>query len=236
MSIDYGFIATALFEIIKALPLTLAITIVPLLMGLAIGTGIALIRLYKVKGIHKIADFYVSFLRGTPLILHIYLVYFGIPLVVDSLAHKWGWSFQSKSIPLIVFIFIAFSLNSGAYLSEIIRSGIQAVHKGEIEAAYTVGMTTPQAMRRIVLPQAFMISLPNLCNMFVGLLHGSSLAFSISLLELNGKANVVASTNWKFLEAYIAVAMIYWAMTGTVEKIASLLEKRVRKLVKGGIA
>ncbi|SFJ77070.1 amino acid ABC transporter permease [Thermoflavimicrobium dichotomicum] len=236
MNIDFRFIVTAFFEIMKALPLTLVITTVPLLIGFAIGIGTALIRLYKVKVIYKIADFYVSFLRGTPLILHIYIVYLGLPLLFDVLAEKWGWSIRSNSIPLIVFVFVAFSLNAGAYMSEIIRSGILAVNKGEIEAAYSIGMTTSQAMKRIVLPQALMISLPNLCNMFVGLLHGSSLAFSISLMELNGKANVVASTNWKFLESFIAAAVIYWGMTILAEKVTAILEKRLRMFIKGGVA
>ncbi|OPA80119.1 cysteine ABC transporter permease [Paenibacillus selenitireducens] len=236
MQLDISFIMTAFLEILQALPLTLAITFVPLVIGFGIGIGIALIRLYEVRYIHRVAGFYVSFLRGTPLILHIYIVYLGIPMIFDRLSAHFGWGMNSSSIPLIIFIFIAFSLNAGAYMSEIIRSGILAVNKGEIEAAYSIGMTTRQAMWRIVLPQALLISLPNLCNMFIGLLHGSSLAFSISLLEINGKASIVASTNWKFVESYIAAAIIYWGLTLIAEQITGLLEKRLRTFAKGGVA
>lgn len=216
--------------------MTLVISIVPLLFGFVIGIGIALIRMYKVKYIHRLAGLYVSFIRGTPLLLHIMIIYFGLPLLYDSLAAQYGWSFRSNAIPLITFVLIAFSLNSGAYMSEAIRSGILSVSSGQMEAAYSVGMTTAQGLRRVLIPQALMASLPNLLHKFIGLLHGSSLAFTISLVELNGKANIVATSNLKFLEAFIAAALIYWGLTFLAEKLTALLEKRLNLYNKGGVA
>ncbi|UUZ97113.1 amino acid ABC transporter permease [Paenibacillus sp. P25] len=136
-------------------------------------------------------------------------------------------------MPLITFVLIAFSLNSGAYMSEAIRSGILSVSSGQMEAAYSVGMTTAQGLRRVLIPQALMASLPNLLHKFIGLLHGSSLAFTISLVELNGKANIVATSNLKFLEAFIAAALIYWGLTFLAEKLTALLEKRLNLYNKG---
>ncbi|UOY94604.1 amino acid ABC transporter permease [Ectobacillus sp. JY-23] len=236
MVIDVPFIFIALVEIIKALPLTLIITIVPLLVGFAIGIIVAFIRLYKVKGLHHIADFYVSFLRGTPILLHIMLIYLGLPMIIDQIAAYYGWSFKSNEIPILLFVLIAFSLTASAYMSEIIRAGILAVSRGQIEAAYSVGMSVPQAMRRIVFPQAVTAVLPNLCNIFVGFLHTSSIAFIVSQKELNGAANIVASSNLKFLESYIAVAIIYWTLTMIAEWITALLERRAAVFHKGGIA
>nr|WP_275983680.1 amino acid ABC transporter permease [Paenibacillus hamazuiensis] len=223
-------------EIIKALPLTLAISTVPLAFGFAIGLAIALIRIYKVRGLHRVAGAYVSVVRGTPLLLHIMIIYFGLPMLFDSLSAQYGWGLKSSSIPLVTFVLIAFSINSGAYMSEAIRSGILAVGAGQTEAAYSIGMTGPQAMRRIVLPQALMAGLPNLLHKFIGLLHGSSLAFTISLQELNGKAHIVATTNLKFLEAFIAAAFIYWGLTLLAEWGTALLEKRLHTYNKGGVA
>lgn len=223
-------------EIVKALPLTLVICFVPLLFGFVIGTGIALIRLYRIRFIHRIADFYVSFIRGTPLLLHILLIYYALPMVFHHFSAQYGWGVKSSSIPLVTFILIAFSLNSGAYMSEAIRSGILSVSHGQLEAAYAVGMTTAQGLRRIVLPQALMASLPNLLNKFIGLLHGSSLAFTISLVDLNGAAHIVATTNLKFLEAFIAAALIYWTLTILSERITGLLEKRLNQYNRGGVA
>lgn len=233
MVIDTLFILTAFLEIIKALPLTLTVTIVPLLAGLGIGLIIAVIRLYKIKFIHRIAEFYVSFFRGTPILLHIMVIYLGIPMVYDTMADQYGWAFKSNSIPIVVFVIIAFSLNAGAYMSEIIRSGILAVNKGQIEAAYSIGMSSVQTIRRIIIPQAFAAAIPNLTNIFVGFLHASSIAFIVSLKELNGAANIVASSNLKFLEAYIAAALIYWGLTIIVEQAAAWIERRVLVYEKG---
>ncbi|MFC5449326.1 amino acid ABC transporter permease [Paenibacillus aestuarii] len=220
----------------KALPLTLVISIVPLFTGFILGGAVAFIRMYKIKYIHRLAQLYVSFFRGTPILLHIMLVYFAFPMIFDALAVKFGWSVRSSVIPLITFIFVAFTLNIGAYMSETIRSGILSVSVGQLEAAYSVGMTTPQAMKRIVLPQALMSSLPNLLSKFVGLLHGSSLAFTISLQELNGTAHIVAMRNWKYLEAYIAAAAMYWVLTIAAEYGSALLEKRLNRYNRGGVA
>ncbi|MDQ0862083.1 amino acid ABC transporter permease [Bacillus sp. V2I10] len=233
MVIDTLFILTAFLEIIKALPLTLTVTIIPLLAGLGIGLVIAVIRMYKIKFIHRIADFYVSFFRGTPILLHIMVIYLGIPMVYDTMADQYGWAFKSNSIPIVVFVLIAFSLNAGAYMSEIIRSGILAVNKGQIEAAYSIGMSSVQTIRRIIIPQAFAAAIPNLTNIFVGFLHASSIAFIVSLKELNGAANIVASSNLKFLEAYIAAALIYWGLTIIVEQVAAWIERRVLVYEKG---
>ncbi|MEK8128747.1 amino acid ABC transporter permease [Paenibacillus filicis] len=235
MTLDIPFIAKAFFDILKALPLTLVISIIPLLFGFVIGTALALIRIYKVRFIHWIADFYVSFIRGTPLLLHIMLIYFGLPMLFDYLSELYGWGIRSKSIPLITFVLIAFSLNSGAYMSEAIRSGILSVSHGQMEAAYSVGMTTAQGLRRVIMPQALMASLPNLLHKFIGLLHGSSLAFTISLVELNGKAHIVATTNLKFLEAFIAAALIYWGLTFIAERITAFFEHRLTRYNRGGI-
>ncbi|MCM3151800.1 amino acid ABC transporter permease [Priestia sp. YIM B13446] len=235
MIIDVPFIWTAFVEILKALPLTLLITIGPLLGGLLIGIAVAAVRINSVKIITPIANVYVSFFRGTPAILHIMVIYLGFPLFINKLSSYYGWSFNANSIPIVVFVLIALSFTAGAYMSEIIRSGLLAVEKGQIEAAYAIGMNRFQSMKRIVFPQAFALSLPNLCNIFIGFLHTSSIAFIVSQKELNGAANIVASNNLKFLEAYIAAALIYWMLTMLIEGITALLERKLTVYNRGGV-
>jgi L-cystine transport system permease protein len=188
-----------------------------------------------VKIITPIANVYVSFFRGTPAILHIMVIYLGFPLFINKLSSYYGWSFNANSIPIVVFVLIALSFTAGAYMSEIIRSGLLAVEKGQIEAAYAIGMNRFQSMKRIVFPQAFALSLPNLCNIFIGFLHTSSIAFIVSQKELNGAANIVASNNLKFLEAYIAAALIYWMLTMLIEGITALLERKLAVYNRGGV-
>ncbi|MGG0507002.1 amino acid ABC transporter permease [Priestia megaterium] len=237
MIIDVPFIWTAFVEILKALPLTLLITIGPLLGGLLIGIAVVAVRINinSVKIITPIANVYVSFFRGTPAILHIMVIYLGFPLFINKLSSYYGWSFNANSIPIVVFVLIALSFTAGAYMSEIIRSGLLAVEKGQIEAAYAIGMNRFQSMKRIVFPQAFALSLPNLCNIFIGFLHTSSIAFIVSQKELNGAANIVASNNLKFLEAYIAAALIYWMLTMLIEGITALLERKLTVYNRGGV-
>lgn len=236
MMIDPGFILTAFLDLLPALPVTLSITGISVFVGLFIGTVVTLLQLYRVPVFGHIAAFYVTFIRGTPMLMHLFLVYFGLPVLIDGLSEAFRWPFTSAAIPIIYFVCTAFSLTAGAYLSEVIRSGILAVDRGQMEAAYSVGMSTSQMLRRIVFPQAFAASLPNLSNSVIGMLHGSTLAFTVSVVEVNGKANIVGSTNWKFFESFIAAALLYWGITLLIEKMASLLEKRFHMYNRGGAA
>ena len=235
MTIDVAFMLEALQEIFKVLPLTLFMTFTPVCIGILIGIAVAFVRIQKIKVLAPLLNFYVSFFRGTPIIMHIMLIYFGIPIVVDTIAQALKLNFHSNAIPILFFVLLALTLSAGAYASEIIRSGILSVPKGQLEAAYAVGLTFSQAMRRLILPQAFSKSIPNFTNVFIGFLHATSLAFFVSIKELTGAANIVASVNLKFLEAFIAVGLIYWSVSIVVEWIAHLIEKRVTAYSKGNV-
>ncbi|MCS1380718.1 MULTISPECIES: amino acid ABC transporter permease [Lysinibacillus] len=235
MTIDVAFIGHALQEIFKVLPLTLFMTFTPVCLGILIGIIVAFVRIKQLKILAPLLNFYVSFFRGTPIIMHIMLIYFGIPIVVDAMAQALSLDFQSNTIPILFLVLLALTLSAGAYASEIIRSGILGVPQGQLEAAYAVGLTFSQAMRRLILPQAFSQSIPNFTNVFIGFLHATSLAFFVSIKELTGAANIVASVNLKFLEAFIAVGLIYWGVSIVVEWFAHQIEKRVTAYSKGGI-
>jgi L-cystine transport system permease protein len=236
MKLDVSFIWTAFLKLLPAIPNTLYITAVSVGCGLIIGTIVALVRIYKVPVLSQLGTSYVTFIRGTPMLTHLLLIYFGLPLLIDGLAQKYGWSFNSVSIPMIGFAYISFSITAGAYLAEVVRAGILAVSKGQIEAAYSIGMTTPQALRRIVFPQAFAAALPNLSNSLIGMLHGSTLAFTVSVVDINAQAQIVAATNWKFFEAYLAAAFIFWGITILIERATAWLERRINVYNRGGVA
>ncbi|RED36394.1 amino acid ABC transporter permease [Paenibacillus sp. VMFN-D1] len=236
MKIDVTFIWTAFVHLLSAIPTTLLITAVSVTAGFIIGLIGAVVRIYKVPVLSQISTAYVTFIRGTPMLTHLLLIYFGLPVIVDAVSAALGLGFKSSSIPMIGFAFISFSITAGAYMSEVIRSGLLAVNRGQLEAAYSIGMTTPQALRRIVLPQALAVSLPNLSNSVIGMLHGSTLAFTVSVVDINAKAQIVASTNWKFFEAYLAAAAIFWGLTLLIERLTALLEKRINLYNRGGVA
>lgn len=236
MVIDYPFIIEALKEIVKALPLTLFLTFTPVVIGFIIGLIVTVIRENNIKVLLPIANAYVSFFRGTPVIMHIMIFYYGIPMLLDVLEKSIPLPFKSSSIPILLFVLMALSLTAGSYMSEIIRSGISSVSKGQMEAAYSIGMNSFQAIRRILLPQALAKSIPNFTNILIGFLHTTSIAFLVSQKELTGTAKIVASSNLKFLEAYIAAGILYWVVTLLLEGSSHLIEKRVKRYSKGGVA
>lgn len=236
MKIDPSFIWTAFVNLLSAVPTTLLITAVSVTAGFVIGLITSLVRIYKVPLLSQIAAAYITFIRGTPMLTHLLLIYFGLPALLDAVSSQWGWGLKSSSIPMIWFAFISFSITAGAYMSEVIRSGLMAVNRGQMEAACSVGMTTVQALRRVVFPQALAVSLPNLSNSVIGMLHGSTLAFTVSVVDINAQAQIVASTNWKFFESYLAAAAIFWGLTLLIERLTALLEKRINLYNRGGVA
>ncbi|MFF2090746.1 amino acid ABC transporter permease [Paenibacillus sp. NPDC058174] len=236
ITFDFIFFWETLNKIIGAVPLTLYIACSSMAIGLIIGLTVAIIRLKKTAVLHPLAEFYVSFTRGTPVVLHLYIVYLALPMIWDTVANHYNWAIYSKDVPLHLLVVAALSLTAGAYMSEIIRSGFLAVPEGQLEAAYSVGMTTFQAVYRVIFPQALGASIPGICNLAIGILHGSSLAYLVSLLEVNGVAMMAGSQRWSFLEPLSAAALIYWGIAVLIERAAALLEKRWKTYSGGGVA
>lgn len=230
MQLDLSFILTALQSILPALPMTFLIAFVPLVLGLLIGIVVALVRLSGWKISKVILNVYVSFYRGTPVILHIFLIYFGMPLI----AEEW-FDISLNGWPIVIFVIIALTLNAGAFLSEIIRSGIMSVTNHQIDAALSLGMTTFQMYCRIILPQAFVAAIPNLTNILIAFLHSSSIAFLVSVKEITAAANIIASSNLKYLESFIAVGIVYWVVTILIEVLANQLEKKLTAHLRQGV-
>lgn len=226
---DFNFMIEAFPDIIKYLPVTLEITLVSMILGIIIGLVVAIIKIYNVPILKNIASVYVSFIRGTPLLVQIYLSYYGIPMVIEYINSIYGTSVNINNIPPIVFVFLAFAINEGAYNSETIRASIQSVDKGQFEAAYSVGMTNFQAMRRIIIPQALVVAIPNLGNSLISLLKGTSLAFTVAVVDIMASAKIIGSSGMRFFEVYIVVALIYWAMSILIERLIAFSEKRIGK-------
>lgn len=220
-------------DILKGVPYTLAIAVVAFTVGLVIGFFGAVIKIYKVPVLKQIVGIYVSFIRGTPLIVQILLIYYGIPILLRILNQYWETGFDVSGIPAVTFMFVAFSISAGAYLTETIRAALMAVDKGQMEAAYSVGMTTFQGMTRIVIPQAVKIGLPVLANFFIGLLKDTSLAFAASVPEIMGQAKIEAGRASRFFEAYIDAALIYWLICIVFEALIKLFEKKIRRNERG---
>jgi len=145
---------------------------------------------------------------------------------------KMGWHINANNVNPYVIAIIAFSLSSAAFLSEIIRSALSSVDKGQSEASYSVGLTKFQTLRRIVIPQALIVATPNLGNIFLSLMKGTSLAYAVSVVELLGRAKIESAEGFNFMEAYVDVAIIYWIISFIFEKLFVIYESRLKNYKK----
>lgn len=217
---DFGFVGEYSQYFINGTISTIVIAILTVILGVIIGTVLALMKISK-NGILKfVASAYIEFIRGTPLLVQISLVYFSISFPQFIL---FGIE-MNRFIPGV----IAMAINSGAYVAEIIRAGIQAVDKGQMEAARSIGFTSGQSMKYIILPQAIRNILPALGNEFVVVIKESSVLSVIGIVELMRSADIVKSAIYKPFEPLIVVAAIYFVLTFTLTRILGFAERRMR--------
>lgn len=222
-----GIIPSTIKRIVPKLPVTLLMTAVSALIGLVLGFLIALVKIRKIPLLTQLFTLFVSFMRGTPQLVQLFLAFYGFPLIVEWLNLRWKTSFDLNNIPALVYVFIAFGLNEAAYTSETFRAAILSVNKSEIEAARSIGLTNYQTMVRIILPSALIIAIPNLGNSLISLLKGTSLAFTVTVIDIMGQTRVIAGANLRFFEAYISVALIYWLLCIVIEQLIKWVEKRL---------
>lgn len=224
---DIKTVWTAIPQLLQYLPVTLEITVLSMVFGLILGLLLAIIKINRVPVLTQITTVIVSFVRGTPLIVQLYLSYTGIPLLLKYYNYEHGTNLNVNEVPALLFVLVTFAINEGAYNSENIRAALQSVNKGQIEAAQSLGMTYSQVLRQIILPEAFVVALPTLGNTLIGLLKGTSLAFVCAVVEMTAQAKIFAGVNYRYFEVYLALAIIYWSVTIIIEQLIHLIEKKI---------
>ncbi len=227
--LDWNFMLENLLTIAKGISYTMEIAVVSIIFGTVLGLITALARMYKIPVLSQISSIYIAIIRGTPLMIQILVVYYGIPRFLQWVNAEYGTNMDINSIPAIYFMYFCFSLYIGSYLSELLRGCISSVDGGQLEACYSIGMTTAQGMFRVVLPQALVSALPNFGNHFIGLIKDASLAFTVSIPEILGQAKILAGRTSKFLEAYLDAAIIYFIICFISQQILKILEKKSRR-------
>jgi cystine transport system permease protein len=196
-----------------ALVFTIPLTLASFVLGLALGLLTAVARLFAPRPLSDIARFYVWVIRGTPLLVQLFVIFYGLPSL--------GILLDAYPAALI-----GFTLNVGAYSSEIVRAAISAVPRGQWEAAYSIGMSWSQAMRRTVLPQATRVAIPPLSNTFISLVKDTSLAAAVTVPELFQTAQRIVATTYEPLILYIEAALIYLALSSVLSSLQVRLERR----------
>ncbi|MDO5375503.1 MAG: amino acid ABC transporter permease [Staphylococcus rostri] len=215
-----------LFEqVLQQLPLTLVMIAFALVFALILGLILAVIRIRRTPILNPAVRVFLSFSRSTPLVLQLFLVYFALPQVLLFVG------IDINQFSRLFFAILAFTLHSGAYLSEVIRAGYQSVPYAQVEAGLTVGLSYPQVIRRIIVPQALRNSLPNLTTQIIELIKDTSLAFTIGIIDMMGQVQLIIGNNYGLgmLEVYIVISIIYWALSLIVQGALTLVSHRTSR-------
>lgn len=220
MNINWGLALESFPFLVQGAKITLEFTVVSVFFGMILGLIFALGKLAQNRPIKYLASAYVDFFRGTPLLIQIFLIYFGVPqLFTFTLPDNYQYIAGA----------IALSLNCGAYTAEIFRSGIQSIDYGQTEAARSLGMSHFQSMRYIILPQAFKVVVPPLGNEFIAMLKDSSLLAIIAIEELMYTGKIIVGRTFQPMPVYLMVALVYLVMTMVLSTLVNYTEKRLGK-------
>ena len=216
MEFDFSLVTQSLPLLLAGALVTLKITAMAVGLGMVFGLIAAVGALSRNRVLHYTARTYVNFIRGTPLLVQIFILYFALPVILGT-----------RIDPFTAAV-AACSINSGAYVAEIFRAGIQSISIGQSRAALSLGMTPRQTMRYVVLPQAFKRVSPPLGNEFIAMLKDSSLVSVIGFEELTRKGQLIIADTYGSVEIWSTVAILYLAMTFTISQIVAYMEKRFR--------
>ncbi len=199
--------------LLKYIDITISMAVISAAIALVIAILIAVIKTYKIPVLSQFSDLYISFFRGTPLLVQLYLLYFGLPQIIPIFSNLDAYAASIAGL----------ALHFSAYMAESIRGAILSIDKGQFEAATSLGMSKTQTFSKIILPQAIRVAIPSLMNNFIDMIKSTSLAFTLGVPEIMAKAQIEASSSYKYFESFLAVAIVYWM----VVVVFTYLQKRV---------
>lgn len=215
MNFDPSYIFELLPRLVKYLPITLFMAVIAMFIAIAIGLVLAFVRKSHIRALRMLAGVYISFFRAIPMLVQLFLIYYGLPQLFPVFT----------KMDAVTAAIIGLGFKQAAFMAEIFRAAFLSVDKGQMEACITGGMTRVQAYRRIILPQAARNALPASGNIFISLLKETSLAFTLGVVDIFAEAKMQASESFRFFEAYLAVALIYWILIIVYSYLQKLLEK-----------
>lgn len=222
--IDLDYMAGLLPVILRFVPLTFGMAVGSMMGALILAAILAVIRVLRIPVANQAAGVFISFFRGTPLLVQLFLFYYGLPQAIPAFV----------AIDGVTAAMLGLTLHFAAYMAESLRGAILGVARDQWEAARAVGMTEGQTMRRIILPQAARVFAPTMVNYFVDILKSTSLAFTLGVTEMMGAAQKEAAGSFRYLESFLVVAIIYWIMVEVLSRVQAWLERRTERRATGG--
>lgn len=218
-ALDLDYMLGLVPVILGYVPLTLAMALASMALALVLASLLAVVRVLKVPGLDPVVALFISFFRGTPLLVQLFLFYYGLPQIFAFLT----------AIDGITAAIMGLTLHFAAYMAEAIRGAITGVDRSQWEASLAVGMTQGQMLRRIILPQAARIAAPTLVNYFIDMIKSTSLAFTLGVTEMMGAAQKEAAGSFRYFEAFLVVAIIYWLIVEALSAAQRRLETRLNR-------
>jgi L-cystine transport system permease protein len=225
VNFSFPFMLVALRAAAEKIPVTLVIASVPLLLGSVFGLLIALARFFRIPAAAFLFRWLVTVFKGIPVVLLLLVFYVTTAMTYDPLMRTLGLPFTFKNLNKIVIAIASLSVYAAIGLSEVFRGALESVRKGQFDAGYAAGLSKLQVLSRIAIPQAFPVSLPMMSNILIGLTKAAALSSMVAVVDVMNAAVISATTNYRFLEAYVAAAIIYWAICFIIERIFFGLEK-----------
>lgn len=224
-SFNVNFLSEAIRVALEGLPITIGVTLVALIISIPLSFLFATMRMRNIPIISQLIKVYVSFVRGTPILIQIFIIYSSIPLMLKMAFEKYDIKYDIYSIHPIWYAFIIFTFSTTALLVEVFRSALSTVDKGQLEASYAVGLSTFQAYRRIIIPQMLGAAMPNITNNTISLIKATSLGYALSLPEVTLNVKVAANAGYNYLEAYFVIFIVYLILCSVVEFALKKYEK-----------
>lgn len=229
MDFRFDFIWESLPKIFAALPTTILLTFIPVVVGLFLGFPLAIIRIRKTPILYQLVSVYLSFFRSIPLLILLFLAYYGGPKLANFLFHDGMRVSSAANLSSFSVAIVVLTLYSAAFLCEIIRGALSSVNMNQMEAAHAIGMTKAQSYLHIIIPQTVIVALPNYFNFVLALLKGTAVVFTIAVMDIMNAAKTLAEDGYRFIEAYAMVGTIYILFSLILSAIFQRIEQNAKK-------
>lgn len=219
MGFQFDFFLETLLEVLPYLKTTILVALVSFVFSTIIALVISIILISNIKVISRFFKVYISFFRSTPLMSQLFLVYFGLPQIFPSLTR----------LSSMIILIMVMSLNEAAFMAEIIRGAFLSIPKGQFDAAKSIGMTKLESLRHIIIPQVSRIALPGLTNCIICLIKGSSIGFTVGVMDIMTASKIVTGRTYRTMEVYAAILLIYWSIVVIMTKFQKKFEYELNR-------
>lgn len=232
MNFDIQVVWETILIVLRVVPRTFLLAVVILLMGIFLGGLLAIVKMKRIPVLTQLISVFVSYVRGVPLIVHLFVIMYSLPQASSSLLSVFGVAMDPHQFPSLLIVLVTYSLLESAVQSEYIRGAFQSVDPQQMEAGMSIGFTRRQNFRRVIVPQALAVAIPLFLNALLKIIKSLSLAFTVGVVDILAQARYAAALSYRYLESYVAAALVYWLICGVLQYFFNKFEVRLQAGMK----